>query len=396
MTRSPPAAGRSATPAPSANGSRRRPAGTAANVLLLDDLGEVDPGLAGSRGRRPAADQGEPRLGVSHVARGSGARRRSIVVFFAGHASRCRRAQPTTAGRPPARRSSAPHRCATSSQCERTGWRLDEAIDPWASTGRNPIVCWLDTSLHGRGRRLPPAGGADRVRAARRRRHSCRASSAGRASPPGSPPTAGPPPRRPRRASSARSPPRSAAGARHPRAARQPACLSRRALRRTPRCADQGFRMLGGIDPNLTLWSSQARRRGLAQRELLLQRGHAGGITALAYTADGDRLITAAQDSTIKVWRVVRPDRAPRRLRAHLVGVTCLDVSPDGRWLASGDGSGRLRPARPRPRRRGPDRAGPRARRRLRRVSAAMASTWSRSTSTARAGSGRPPTQPPG
>ena len=46
-----------------------------------------------------------------------------------------------------------------------TGWQLDEAIDKLASTGRNPIVCWLDTSLArpraagstGRGR-LPAVG----------------------------------------------------------------------------------------------------------------------------------------------------------------------------------------------------------------------------------------------
>src|SRR5512135_3606099 len=43
---------------------------------------------------------------------------------------------------------------ARAAQWDKTGWRLDEAIDEIAARGNNPIVCWLDTSVCGRGRRV--------------------------------------------------------------------------------------------------------------------------------------------------------------------------------------------------------------------------------------------------
>ncbi len=318
------------------------------HVLYLDDLGDVDPGLAGAE----VVDLLPTKANLGWAFRTWLAGRVHdgdvIVVFYAGHAMALPpHASDETQPAHPARACLLPAD-ARLSQCERTGWRLDEALDHWASGGRNPVVCWLDTSLHGRGRRLPPASGT------------------GSASEPGSEsktPSAAVSllpslvrwpgvtawlaaegrPAEEANVAGALSPFTAAvcAGLGTPeRPANLLGCLD--ALMHNPALRDQGFRMLGGIDPNLSLWSSRARRRGLAHRELILQRGHAGGITAMALTADGDRLITAAKDSTIKVWRVA--DRTVLRAdSAHLVGVTCLDVSPDGRWLASGDGSGRLR-----------------------------------------------------
>ena len=75
---------------------------------------------------------------------------------------------------------------------------------------------------------------------------------------------------------------------------------------------------------------------------MLLQRGHAAGVSAIAFSADGSRMITGGQDSTVRVWRVA--DRMLLRvLPYHMVGVTGLALSPDGRLLASGDGAGWLR-----------------------------------------------------
>jgi len=312
------------------------------NVLLLDDNGDVDPGLSGAE----AVDLLPTKANLGWAFRTWLAGRVHdddvIVVFYAGHAAALppQEADDRETGHP-ARALLLPID-ARFSQCERTGWRLDEALDRWASSGRNLIVCWLDTSLHGRGRRLPPAGGTE----------------AGPETPPAGvsllPSLVRWPgvtawlaaegrPAEEAKVAGALSPFTAAlcAGLGTPaRPANLLGCLD--ALLQDRALRDQGFRMLGGIDPNLSLWSTRARRRGLAQRTLILQRGHAGGITAIAPTMDGARLITAAQDSTIKVWRVA--DRTVLRAdSAHLVGVTCLDVSADGRWLASGDGSGRLR-----------------------------------------------------
>ncbi|MEJ7637968.1 MAG: WD40 repeat domain-containing protein [Singulisphaera sp.] len=75
---------------------------------------------------------------------------------------------------------------------------------------------------------------------------------------------------------------------------------------------------------------------------MLLQRGHAAGVSTIAFSADGSRMITGGSDSTVRIWRVA--DRMLLRvLPYHMVGVTGLALSPDGRLLASGDGAGWLR-----------------------------------------------------
>jgi len=106
--------------------------------------------------------------------------------------------------------------------------------------------------------------------------------------------------------------------------------------------ADQGFRTLGGIDPGLDLWASTVRQASLLQRELLLQRGHAGAVSAIAFSADGSRMISGAQDSTVKIWWVSER-KLLRSLSYHMVGVTSLALNARGDRLASGDGSGWLR-----------------------------------------------------
>ena len=306
----------------------------ACNVLMMDERGRPSPDAAGglpddllpTRANLDWAFQRwlAPSLRPDDI----------VVVFFAGQAV----ATPPQADAPPG----SPARSyllpidAQVRRLEKTGWLLDEAIDPVAATGRNPIVCWLDTSLMGRGRRVDRA--ADfRPSATTMLQKLARwpgvtawlaadggpaveASAVGELSPfVGALLEALGTPERPRNLL---------------------ACLD--LLNRNRALAEQGFRMLGGIDPTLNLWSSPVRRMSQSKRELLLQRGHAGAVTTVAFTADGSRMITGAQDSTIKVWRT--SDRTVlRALSYHMVGVTGLALSPDGRRLASGDGAGWLR-----------------------------------------------------
>ena len=113
-------------------------------------------------------------------------------------------------------------------------------------------------------------------------------------------------------------------------------------MNRDPALIARGFRTLGGIDAGLTLWSAEARLRGGAARQLVLQNGHSLGVTAIAFAPDGDRMVTGGGDSTIRLW--LAGDRTLlRAFSPHLVGVTALSLSPGGRFLASGDGSGRVR-----------------------------------------------------
>ena len=70
-------------------------------------------------------------------------------------------------------------------------------------------------------------------------------------------------------------------------------------------------------------------------------RGHASPLTAIAFDAAGERLLTASRDGTIRVW-----DRSGRErgvFVGHRAAVTAAAFSPDGRLLASASDDGTAR-----------------------------------------------------
>ena len=77
--------------------------------------------------------------------------------------------------------------------------------------------------------------------------------------------------------------------------------------------------------------------------ELVLQAGHQGSINALAISPDGKWLISAGQDSTIKIWSL-QTGILLRTLYGHNAQVVDIAISPDGRYVASAseDGTARL------------------------------------------------------
>ena len=102
----------------------------------------------------------------------------------------------------------------------------------------------------------------------------------------------------------------------------------------------QGFRSVGGVPAQLTLWEDEFGKQIVAPKpELVLQLGHADKVTGLVSTVDGATTITASEDSTIRVWSG-REKSLLRVLTGHSVGVTVLALSRDDRWLISGGGRG--------------------------------------------------------
>ena len=196
------------------------------------------------------------------------------------------------------------------------------------------VACLLDTSLLGRGTDgprvgdLPGAGGAG----------SSTAWPAGRASRPGSPPRADPP----------GSTPAAAAHSRR-RCWHRGNGLRRRCRPGSSALERPGPRRSGIPDarrgrPGLAFWPQSLLPADLGKPELVLQRGHADRVTSVRLSADGERMVTASMDSTVRIWRVIDGERVLLRVLAdHRVGVTALGLDPGGRLLASGDGNGRVR-----------------------------------------------------
>lgn len=70
-------------------------------------------------------------------------------------------------------------------------------------------------------------------------------------------------------------------------------------------------------------------------QKLVIQNGHTGQVTALAFSPDSKFLATGSTDQTIKLW-----DPQSGQLLSNIVGnevqVTSLEFSPDGKYVASG------------------------------------------------------------
>ena len=114
------------------------------------------------------------------------------------------------------------------------------------------------------------------------------------------------------------------------------ACL--RDLHQDPRLELQGFCSLGGVPPSMTLWPSE-KDAAEPRPELVIQSGHADKVMAMAFPADGRLIVTAAMDSTVRIWSA--PDRSLIRvLPGQTVGVTALALTRNDRWLISGGGRG--------------------------------------------------------
>ncbi len=72
-------------------------------------------------------------------------------------------------------------------------------------------------------------------------------------------------------------------------------------------------------------------------RSQKILEGHTGKVTDLAFGSQGETLISASADRTVRLWNLPSADLV-KTLNGHTSFVLSLAVSPDGRWLASGSG----------------------------------------------------------
>jgi WD40 repeat protein len=224
---------------------------------------------------------------------------------------------------------------AKANDVARTGWRIESAIEGLASRGENPIVVLLDTSLTGRGEvaKVQP-GSTPNSRQwlntiARWPSISVWLGADGRPAREGASPRD--------RSVFAGALIEGLGTAAQPR--NLVAVLDR--LNRNKALAEQGFRASGSLSPDISLHAKQLAPFATAAPTLLLQRGHANRVLDVAVTPDASQILSASADSTVKIWRAA--DRTLlRALTYHMVGVSQMALSRDGKLLATGDGSGRL------------------------------------------------------
>lgn len=88
-------------------------------------------------------------------------------------------------------------------------------------------------------------------------------------------------------------------------------------------------------------WGDDAGKLHILSRignEPLVVDAHAGVVTSVAFSPDGQRLVTASFDGTIREWSV--QGQPIREVATGLTPVSSAQYSPDGRSIASGQTSG--------------------------------------------------------
>jgi WD40 repeat protein len=80
-----------------------------------------------------------------------------------------------------------------------------------------------------------------------------------------------------------------------------------------------------------------AEGRQAGGKEVLSLEGHTAPVTSVAFSPDGKRLASGSHDRTVKVWDA-KTGQELLTLKGHTNTVTCAAFSPDGKRLASGAG----------------------------------------------------------
>ena len=70
-------------------------------------------------------------------------------------------------------------------------------------------------------------------------------------------------------------------------------------------------------------------------------KGHAKPITALAFTPDGRRILTASKDETVRIWDI-KSATETNAFEWRIGPVSAVAVAPDGQTCAAGGTQGRI------------------------------------------------------
>ena len=64
--------------------------------------------------------------------------------------------------------------------------------------------------------------------------------------------------------------------------------------------------------------------------------GHSDSVNSVAFSPDGQHIVSGSQDQTICVWDAMTGETVAGPFRGHLSRVTSVAFSPDGQHIVSG------------------------------------------------------------
>lgn len=99
---------------------------------------------------------------------------------------------------------------------------------------------------------------------------------------------------------------------------------------------DGQYVLTAALDSTLRLWEVRTGR------EIRTFSGHTGPVTDVVFLADGRRMASASMDGNVKIWDT-ETGKELRTLAGHTDWVNRLALAPDGRYLASASGDESVR-----------------------------------------------------
>ncbi|MEW6357440.1 MAG: FtsX-like permease family protein [Planctomycetota bacterium] len=102
------------------------------------------------------------------------------------------------------------------------------------------------------------------------------------------------------------------------------------------RFSPDGRRVVSGAaDGTVWIWRLHTEKEGRAPSEDIILAGHGGGVNAVAFDAQGQRVASASDDMSCRVWDAAT-GKGVCKFEGHRAAVNTVAFSPDGKRLASG------------------------------------------------------------
>jgi WD40 repeat protein len=95
---------------------------------------------------------------------------------------------------------------------------------------------------------------------------------------------------------------------------------------------DGRFLVSASEDSNIRLWDMSD-----LSAAPLVQSGHENGVESVAFSHDGRRLASAGEDRTIRLWDMSNLMAPPIILTGHADTITAVAFSPDGQLASASD-----------------------------------------------------------